>query len=212
MAEFSLDKFSNDIRQSLYDNFPFESDDVKMIKHATKPLHIRDIALGLVRTNNEQSRIFEIGNDYAEENYPYYHILEDSEVIRKKGRGTTKSKGSQANVEILKDRDYGRVSFNGKTFSREYRRNVRGKRSLAEKATQRVVGADGVVYKINKDAAYYKNIHFNYIERILDNTLPWLAQENGLRMGRTQLTDLEVDYDEQGYENLITNIIKSFEE
>ena len=54
--------------------------------------------------------IFEIGNDYAEENYPYYHILEDAEVIRKRGRGTSKSKGSQAQIEKLSQRDYGPVT------------------------------------------------------------------------------------------------------
>ena len=32
--------------------------------------------------------IFDIGNEYAEREYPYYHILEDAPVIRKKGKGT----------------------------------------------------------------------------------------------------------------------------
>ena len=209
MAEFSLSNFANDIRQNIYDNFPYESNEIKAIKHAKTPLHIRDVALGLVNISNGQM-IFEIGNDFAEEYYPYYHILEDAEVIRKKGRGTKLSKGSQAEITKLSDRDYGRISFNGKTFSREYQKNVRGVRSRVEKATYNIVGSDGRVYKVNKDANYYKNIHFHYIERILNNTLPWIAQANGVRMGRTEISSLESDYECQQSENLITSIMSSF--
>ena len=32
MAEFSLSNFANDIRQNIYDNFPYESDEIKAIK------------------------------------------------------------------------------------------------------------------------------------------------------------------------------------
>lgn len=209
MAEFSLSNFANDIRQNIYDNFPYESDEIKAIKHAKTPLHIRDIALGLTYMSNGQM-IFEIGNDYAEEYYQYYHILEDAEVIKKKGRGTKLSRGSQAEITKLSDRDYGRISFNGKTFSREYQKNVRGARSRVEKATYNIVGSDGRVYKVNKDANYYKNIHFHYIERILNNTLPWIAQANGVRMGRTEISLLEIDYESQQSENLITSIMSSF--
>ena len=210
MAEFSLSNFANDIRQNIYDNFPYENDDVKAIKHAKRPAHIRDIALGLTYTSDGKM-IFEIGNDYAEEYYPYYHILEDAEVIRKKGRGTKLSKGSQAQITKLSDRDYGRISFNGQTFSREYQKNVRGQRARAEKATYNIVGSDGKVYKVNKDANYYKNIHFHYIERILNNVLPWIAQANGVKMGRTEMTSLESDYESQEHDSLITSIINSFE-
>lgn len=209
--EFSLSNFVNEIRQNIYDNFPYESDDIKMMKHLKRPLHIRDVALGLPYMSGNMY-IFEIGNDYAEENYPYYHILEDAEVIRKRGRGTSKSKGSQAQIEKLSQRDYGKISFNGKTYSKEYQRNVRGQRSLADKGTIRVVGADGVVYRINKDANYYKNKHYHYIERILNNTLPWIAQANGLRMGRTEMSSLESDYESQEHDNLISGIMSSFME
>lgn len=210
MAEFSLSKFVNDIRQNIYDNFPYESDAIKMQKHLKTPLHIRDVALSLPYLSNG-TYVFEIGNDYAEENYPYYHILEDAEVIRKRGRGTKLSKGSQASIEKLSDRDYGKISFNGKTYSREYRKNVRGKRSRADKATYIVVGSDGSAYKVNKNANYYKNKHFQYIEHILDGTLPWIAAENGLKMNRVELSSIENDYEQQNYDNLITSIVKSFE-
>ena len=211
MAEFSLSNFANDIRQNIYDNFPYENDEIKAIKHAKTPLHVRDVALGLTYMSNGQM-IFEIGNDYAEEYYPYYHILEDAEVIRKRGRGTKLSKGSQAEITKLSDRDYGRISFNGKTFSREYQKNVRGARSRVEKATYNIVGSDGRVYKVNKDANYYKNIHFHYIERILNEKLPLIAQANGMRMSRTEISSLETDYENDQSESLITSIMSSFME
>lgn len=211
MAEFSLSNFANDIRQNIYDNFPYENDEIKAIKHAKTPLHVRDVALGLTYMSNGQM-IFEIGNDYAEEYYPYYHILEDAEVIRKRGRGTKLSKGSQAEITKLSDRDYGRISFNGKTFSREYQKNVRGARSRVEKATYNIVGSDARVYKVNKDANYYKNTHFHFIERILNETLPWIAQANGMRMSRTEISSLETDYENDQSESLITSIMSSFME
>lgn len=207
--EFSISSFANSIRENIYDNFPYENDDIVAMKHAKRPGHIRDIALGLPYMSSDQM-IFEIGNDYAEEYYPYYHILEDAEVIRKRGRGTKLSKGSQAQVEIVGGkRDYGRINFNGQTFSREYRKNVRGERSRSQKATYNIVGSDGKVYKVNKDANYYKNKHFQFIERILNNTLPWIASEYGLRMSRTETTSLESDYESQGMSDLKESILSA---
>ena len=209
---FELANFVKDIRQNLYDNFPYEDDAVKEIKHKKRPLHIRDIAFGYLPNVVDNGTIyFDIGSDYAEEYYPYYHILEDAEVIRKRGKGTKTSKGSQAMVEQLGKRDYGRISFNGKTYSREYQKNVRGERSRVLKSTYKIVGSDGVVYKINKDANYYKNVHYHYIERILNETLPWIAQSNGLKMGRTKITSLADDYNSQTSSDMILNILDSFE-
>ena len=210
MAEFNIQAFANSIRQSIYDNMPYESDEVVLMKHAKRPGHIRDIALCLPYISND-TMIFELGNEYAEEYYPYYHILEDAQVIRKRGKSTKGSRGSQAEIKELGKRDYGRISFNGKTYSREYRKNVRGERSRLGTATKVVVGSDGKVYRVNPNASYYANKHFQYIERILNNTLPWIAQEYNMRMGRTELTSLESDFEEQDYSNLISNIINSFE-
>lgn len=210
---FEINKFVADIRKNLYDNFPYESDEVNAIKHKKRPLHIRDIAFGFLPTLAMGNNLyFDIGSDYAEENYPYYHILEDAEVIRKRGRATAGTRGSQAAIENLSARDYGRISFNGKTYSREYRKNVRGERSRISKATYKIIGSNGKVYKINKDANYYKNVHYHYIERTLDRVLPWIAQENGLRMGRTQITSLEEEYGAQQSADRILNIFNSFAE
>lgn len=209
MAEFTLTDFTNRIREVLYDNFPYESDELAIMKHKNRPLHIRDVAFGNLPTREDGgAQIFEIGSDYAEENYHYYHILEDAEVIRKRGKGNKQSKGSQASVEKLSRRDYGRINFNGKTFSQEYRKNVRGERSRVGKATQKIVGSDGKVVVINKDANYYKNIHYHYIERTLDQTLPFIASEFGLKMGKTQISGLEEEYNAQERDdNELSNII-----
>lgn len=213
MAEFNLKSFVDTIRQNIYDNFPYENDTLNLKKHKNKPLHIRDIAfMWLPTIESENTIMFDIGSDYAEENYPYYHILEDAEVIRKRGRGTKSSRGSQAEIKELSKRDYGHINFNGKTYSREYRKNVRGERSRLGTATKVVVGSDGKAYRVNPNAAYYKNKHYQYIERTLNMVLPWIAQEYGLKIGRTEITDLSEEYQTQENENRIMNILGSFEE
>ena len=220
--EFTLQAFTNSIRQNIYDNFPYEKGGLnesgnetgaKDKKHPNRPFHIRDIAFMLLPMSQDtNSIVFDIGSDYAEENYPYYHILEDAEVIRKRGKGTKGSRGSQAEIKELSKRDYGRISFNGKTYSREYRKNVRGQRSRLGTATRVVVGSNGKAYRVNKTANYYQNVHYQYIERILNMTLPWIAQEYGLRMGRTEITGLESEYEQQQSDDRIVNILGSFEE
>lgn len=77
-------------------------------KHGEFNEEIRDVAFKnnqtIVVSENEYT--FDIGNEYAEEHYPYYHILEDAPYIRKRDRGTAKTRGSQAKVEKLGDRNY----------------------------------------------------------------------------------------------------------
>ena len=203
---FNIDAFVRDIRENMYTNFPYENEDINRKKHAKRPEHIRDIAfMNMPVIANGETRIFEIGNNYAEENYPYYHILQNAQVIRKRGRGTTKSRGSEHLLEPAK-RDYERVSFNGKTFSKEYAKNVRGQRSLVGSATRYVYGGDGKIYKLNADANYYYNKHYKYIDRILDAIIPYVAQQNGLRVMRKKETSLEDDYNQQD----IVSIFDSF--
>lgn len=213
MAEFTLRGFVDSIRQNLYDNFPYENDTLKMQKHKKTPFHIRDIAfMWLPITENGEMITFDIGSEFAEENYPYYHILEDAQVIKKRGRATKGSRGSQADIKELSKRDYGHINFNGKTYSREYRKNVRGERSRLGTATKVVVGSNGKAYRVNPNAAYYQNKHYQYIERTLNLILPWIAQEHGLSMGRTEITSLQEEYETQESENRIMNILGSFEE
>ena len=205
--EFDLKAFTDKIRQNLYDNFPYGplTNPKGSLRHPNRKGHTRDYAfMKLPLLYGENTISFDIGSPNAERDYPNYHILEDAQVIRTKGKGTKKSKGSQDKISDLKARDYGRVEWNGKTFTQEYKRNVRGSRSRQGKARQFFVDSNGVVYRINETANYYFNKHFKYIERTLDATLPFIAEEMGLKMRRTVDGDLLEEYnlqlqlDEQG--------------
>ena len=154
---------------------------------------------------------FNIGNEQMEKTHPYYHILENSPVIRKRGKGTEKSLGSQAKIEDVGQRDYERVSFNGKSFSKEYSRNVRGKRNRTDNVTHFITDSRGNRKMINREAGAYQNVHYMYIERILDSgILNTLAEEQGLTLKRKSSTGLAEEYtDQEGFSGL-QDIIDSF--
>ena len=212
--EFTISAFVNRIREVMYENFPYEEESVNIAKHVLgtrgkvkdpRPYHIRDVAF----MNNpisfmENSATFDIGNEFAEENYPYYHILQDAQVIHVKGAGTKQSKGSQQYINP-KNRDYNKVEWNGKTFSQEYNKNVRGSRSKYSSA-RRTVDIGGKKVVINRNADYYVNKHYKYIDRILDASMPYIAQEFGLRAMRKQDTGLEEEYNmqqDESFDNLL---------
>ena len=202
--EYDLGTFTRTLKELLYNEMPFDRDNEH--PHANRNFHMRDLALG---QNNVipvglNSMYFEIGNDTAEEKAPYYHILEDAQVIRKAGFGTKKSKGSQAFIQDKGKRDYGQATFTITNNSKgrrinpyyEYRRNVRGKRSLVEKSTHRVYDENGKLTKVNRDSKYYFNIHYNYIERNLEWLTKLLADEFGMQLKRVK-TDFTEEYAEQ---------------
>lgn len=189
--EFDIRRFVNSIRENLYRNFPYmKSESLNLSKHKKRPLHIRDVAFmnNQVEFINENMFAFEIGNETAETNYPYYHILQDSQIINKRRKSTKKTRGSQSNVEVSK-RDYGKVDFNGKTFTKEYRRNIGVRRSILSNATRWV--GDTL---INKEANYYLNVHYNYIDRTLKVVLPFIAEEYGIRLKKIEKTSLADEY------------------
>ena len=220
--EYTIDSFVSRIREVMYDNFPYFPDG-KMYrsswgvmqdnaqKHPNRTDHIRDIAfMNLPITTNMETRSFDIGSEYAELLYPYYHILQDSEVIHKRYQGTKNSKGSQDAISDKSARDYGRINWNGKTYTQEYKKNVRGGRS---KKTKRLIYKNGQYYEYGKDTTYV-NIHYRYIDRILDSTLPWIAHEFGLKMSRKVNTGLEEEnamQEEIGVAGII-DILDSFGE
>lgn len=198
----------------MYDNFPrlegrgFNPSGTP--KHKEHNEEIRDIAF----MNNptfmidENTNAFEIGNDYAEEYYPYYHILEDTPYIRKRNKATDKTKGSQAKVEKRSQRDYNIISFNGKTFSREYARNVRGKRNRLDQVSHWVTSTDGKQVFVNRESNSYLNEHYHYIEKMMNNViLDQLAIEFGMRSGRTQITSLQEDYEALNIVDIINSMV-----
>lgn len=211
--EFEIKSFTESIRQALYENFPYESDDIKTIKHPKRSYHLRDIAFKNNPTAHpmENMTMFEIGGVYAEMAYPYYHILQDAQVIHFPNRGTKKSKGTQAAEKEAYYRDYLRVSWNGKIYTQEYKKNVRGQRSKYGKARRYVSMGNGR-YMINKEADTYVNTHYQYIDRILDATLPYIASDYGLRAMRKKDTGLQEEWNAQQQSDIenVLDILDSF--
>ena len=181
-----------------------------------EPLKLKTVVEQCINTTTikEQDIItFDIGNEQMERSHPYYHILETSPVIRKRDKGTDKTKGSQAKVEDVSKRDYERVSFNGSTFSKEYHKNVRGKRNRLDSVDHYITDNSGHVKRVNRESNSYQNVHYMYIERILDSgILDTIAQEQGLKLMRKKNTGLAEEYLMQNdYEqSSLQDIIDSF--
>lgn len=205
MREFSLEIFTREMIDLMSNAFPYMKDDeLDAQKHPKRsPLHLRKAifdTLMTVPSENGNVITFDIGNETLEATHPYYHILQNSQVIRKAGRGTKKSKGSQANIADVGKRDYERISWNGKTYTKEYSRNVRGSRSLLGKAQKRawLIDSEGVAYRIytNKDANYYANIHYKYLDRMFDEggIAQNLANDFGLKLKSRKSTGLQEDF------------------
>ena len=146
-------------------------------------------------TKNEEGNVitFDYGNEKMEIDFPYYHILQDAPYIRKKHKGTDKTKGSQAKVERGK-RDYNIVSWNGKTFTKEYSRNVRGARNRTSEVSHWATDSKGQRIWINRGSDTYLNEHYQYIDKILDSVVKELADAYGMKLLRKQKTGLAFDY------------------
>lgn len=175
-----------------------------------EPLHLQEAiqnSFNETTIASENMITFDLGNERMEITHPYYHILENTPYIRKAGYGTEKTKGSQAKVLDIGKRDYEIVRWNGKTFTKEYSKNVRGKRSRDENVTMRY----GNVL-VQRNGNSYKNDHYRYIEKILDSVCPILANMYNCKLGRTEITSLQEEYQMQESENRIINIMSSFEE
>lgn len=202
MDTFEMAKFLQETMQ-FYTPYDYSSEEKRAKKHPNRTKHIRDVAYGQVfKTESLGGEFiplglggyaFDIGNEEAEQDYPYYHILEDTQVIRRKDMGTTRSKGSQASIPA-RQRDYGKVvvsykrDSNGKltkTYSQEYRKgNVRGVRSSVRET------AFGLKAK---DSNAYVNKHYHWIEKALEEkVLDLFASQFGLKIKRTQI-DNEYD-------------------
>ena len=210
--DFTIESYTTRLIDLMYLKFPYEPDEVSRTKHKKRPQHIRDVAF----KNNpiiagENTRTFEIGNTLSEEKYPYYHILEDAPVIRKRDKGTSKTRGSQASIEKLGERDYNRITWNGKTYTKEYARNVRGSRSRVSKVSHWGTNEAGENIFVNREANSYLNVHYHYIERMLnDGILDTLATEYNMKRRRTIDAGLEEDYLSQG--DGVVDIIASHDE
>lgn len=223
MNEFSLDSFFNSLVSYMAVAFPYMQDEEKdKEKHPKRyPLHLKDAVFNNLQTyTTENSIIFDIGNDTLERTHPYYHILQQAQVIRKKGKGTTKTKGSQASISNVSARDYERVSFNGKTFTKEYSRNVRGARNRQGSVSHWTTNPDGKRVYVNRESNAYYNIHYQYIDKMLDNGIVnQLALDYGMKLKRKENAGLYEEFSlqenqEQGFDEIgnMLSILSSFME
>lgn len=201
--DFSLKEFMEQLRTQMANNhlFPYEDEEINKQKHKGRTEHIKQVAFldnqPMYVTDN--MIVFEIGNERAERLYPYYHILEDSPIIRKKGRADTYTKGSQDKVVDKGSRDYSIISFNGKTFSKEYQKNVRGMRKqVIDKATY-FTGNGKQRDRHNEESKSYRNIHYHYLENIALEINPILADMFGIIYVGSKGTSLKDEYIAQEY-------------
>lgn len=195
-------QFAKDIADIVVENIPLEEQAIFERKHKKRSDRLRNVAraeMKIVPVGNN-IYVYELGSENLEEKFPHYHILEDAYTIKKRDRGTKKSKGSQAEVSDLKKRDYGieKVTYkkqaNGsyRRYSyQEYRKNIRGKRKPKIKTEIVVDKKTGETKEINVSNSYV-NKHYHYIENTLDIQLPILAQKYGLKMKRVQIGDEEM--------------------
>jgi hypothetical protein len=67
--EYNLKDFANKIRETLYQEFPYEGEYLKQLKHKKTPKHIRDVAFYDNEVSIGENIItFDIGNEFSEEN------------------------------------------------------------------------------------------------------------------------------------------------
>ena len=233
MEDYNLISFTNKLKEWFTDSplFPYyeigNADNIGLSDYSTyqatkqsakskhpnrSPTHLKDIAKECLNTTTiiaNDMILFDYGNSIMERNYPHYHILENSPVIRKAYHGTKKSKGSEMYESNVGKRDYEKVLWNGKTFTKEYKKNVRGIRNRMSKVSHWGI-VDGQGKWLNKESNSYLNTHYKYIENILDNDVIYrLASEFGMKLGRKQDTGL-IDEFAMQQDTSVENIIDIF--
>jgi hypothetical protein len=183
-------------------------------KHPNRhPTHLKDVARQCLETTTsftDNLGFFDYGNSVMESNYPHYHILQNTQVIRKRNRGTLKSKGSEDMYSIKPLRNYERVFWNGKTFTKEYSRNVRGARNRTNNVSHWEI-VDGKGTWVNRGSGSYLNTHFQYIDKILDEDVIWkLANYYGLKVMRKRDTGLIEEFAMQE-EVTVESVLEAFD-
>ena len=172
------------------------------VTHISAYMLILEEGTTLCAQVNENMIIFDIGNEKAERDYPYYHILEDSPIIRKREKSDVKTRGSQATIKDKGKRDYSIISFNGKSFSKEYSKNIRGQRKqVIEKATYYINenGKRVARDENTKSSNSYVNKHYHYLENMAIKINPILADMFGIQYVGSRGTSLKDEYIMQEY-------------
>jgi hypothetical protein len=176
--------------------------------------HARNVALknNFITVVSPDVQVFELGNETAERTAPQYHILEDAKVIANPGRGTAKSRGSQAKITDKAKRDYS-VEIpvaNKTTTTQEYRPSFKeGRRnySLSQSLLVNKRKSQKEYEKTNKTVSAFRyNKHYAYIERILEQQVPLIAKDlditlesyRGLNVAPTAVAEMVEDVTDNG--------------
>jgi hypothetical protein len=168
------------VRMEQSPTFPFD-DGIRFAGKKPRPKskpHAKNVALinNQITLVSPDIQVFELGNEEAEKTAPQYHILEDAKVIANPGRGTAKSRGSQAKITDKAKRDYSaqNVVSSSTKVSQEYRPSFKeGRRNYSN--SQNLLEQKWLYGKPKDGAKFRYNTHYAYIERILEKEVPLIA-------------------------------------
>lgn len=211
------DTIANLLKQGITNSplFPYDrSIKRKSTRNNKEKPHMKDSALianAIVPLSNG-TIYFEIGNANAEDLTPHYHILEDAKIIRRANKSTKITRGSQDFVEKGK-RNYGGYImrqtrqtksslFGFLETIQEYRQNQ--SRNFWGDAAKAREYSERVKYHHKNQRNYYENVHWKYIERILEQLVPEIAIKIGAKLGKT---NVEFMRDEEDMPTIITQLI-----
>jgi hypothetical protein len=183
-----ITEITNELKTRMEDSsfFPF-SDRTKYPPSKQFKPHMKNVALknNPIIMISPEIEYFELGNEYAEEKAPQYHILEDARKIKNPNMGTPQTLGTQRNVKDRKKRDYGKMTYLTQGTStwrgQEYRQSFRGRSNIWKENLR--ISTKRFEQKWNKkrgyrvDNTFRYNEHFGYIERILEDITPRIAQQ-----------------------------------
>jgi hypothetical protein len=171
--------------------------------------HARNVALrnNPILVVSPDVQVFELGNETAERTAPQYHILEDAKQIANPGRGTAKSKGSQARIADKAKRDYSvEVPVANKTTTtQEYRPSFKeGRRTYSN--SQNLLEQKWLYDQPKSGSKFRYNRHYAYIERILEKEVPLIASSleinlesyRGLNVAETAVEEMVGDMSDTG--------------
>jgi hypothetical protein len=199
------------VRMEESDLFPFD-DGTRYGNQKPRPQfkpHAKNVALrnNFITVVSPDVQMFELGNETAERTAPQYHILEDAKQIANPGRGTAKSKGSQARIADKAKRDYSvEVPVANKTTTtQEYRPSFKeGRRTYSN--SQNLLEQKWLYDQPKSGSKFRYNRHYAYIERILEKEVPLIASSleinlesyRGLNVAETAVEETIADMSDTG--------------
>ncbi len=172
MSEMS-DRVAQMVWGSMYWNtmFPYDK------KRRLPPPHMREatFSYNILRLNDTTS-VVTLGNDRAMQTNPYYQMLQDTEIIhygnrKKRINVVDKETGDIRTKAVGNARGWS--TSKSKNIDSSTDRNRRGSRTLDYQS------------KHNETSTWYVNKHYKFIDRILADIMPKIAQQLGgtLRVG-----------------------------